>query len=182
MALSKVDLPQPLGPSSETNSPRRTVRSRALTATTSPKRTWRFSIVNQNLGAGAALFPPTGSQTRSHSFEKFDREGFANIDRCLLEACVYQQFLRGAPVCGFHPANGLRVGLQQRQARFHHRQLVIVGQFGLQTTVICAASSGAAMALAQPFRVAVTNLRTISGFSLSIFSVVNKVSAYKSMP
>jgi hypothetical protein len=40
IALSKVDLPHPDGPSSDTNSPRRTVRLRLFTATTLPKQTW----------------------------------------------------------------------------------------------------------------------------------------------
>ena len=49
IALSKVDLPQPLGPSSETNSPRRTVRLRLAIASTPPKRTVRSAIESAGL-------------------------------------------------------------------------------------------------------------------------------------
>ena len=56
IALSNVDLPHPLGPSSETNSPRRTVRLKLSIAATLPKRTLRSSIERMGLdgATGAA--------------------------------------------------------------------------------------------------------------------------------
>ena len=57
MALSRVDLPQPLGPISDTNSPRRTDRSMPSIAGVSPNRTLR------SFTESTGLFP--GERTRA---------------------------------------------------------------------------------------------------------------------
>ena len=66
IALSKVDLPHPLGPSSDTNSPRRTVRLRLSIATTLPKRTLRSSI--ERMGLDGAIGAASSRSVKTIAF------------------------------------------------------------------------------------------------------------------
>src|SRR5271170_6986580 len=133
IALSSVDLPQPDGPSSETNSPRRTVRLRLSTATTLPKRTSRFSIERTGLdgasGAASNRSVKTIAFMTSVGRHRLGGESLGDVDRLFLEAGGEQKLLRGAPAGFVHIADRLAVGLQQRHACLHHRQFMVVSEF-----------------------------------------------------
>src|SRR5580658_9581605 len=133
IALSSVDLPQPDGPSSDTNSPRRTVRLSLSTATTLPKRTSRFSI--ERTGFDGTSGAPSNRSVKTIAFitsvgrHRLRGEGLGDVDCLFLEAGGEQKLLCGAPAGFVHVADRLVVGRKQRQARLHHCQFMVVSEF-----------------------------------------------------
>src|SRR5271155_1545338 len=111
IALSKVDLPQPLGPRSDTNSPRRTGKLTLSIATMAPKRTWRASIERMGMAGviGAASIRPVRTIAfMANSLARLlDVERLGNVDRLLLKAGGEQELLRRSPAGLVHVTDRL---------------------------------------------------------------------------
>ena len=74
-------------------------------------------------GASGAALQPVGQDDRIHCVAGVD-EGLGDVDRLFLKSGAEQKLLRRAPAGRVHEAERLAVGLKQRHARLHHRQLV----------------------------------------------------------